>query len=204
MNNVLEYLEASAAAFPGKTAVKDDKTSCTYNELLTDAKKAGILLAKQTDIKKPIAVFMDKGVITLKAFMGILYSGNFYTPTDIRHALITFGHAVKADSHLVAVIHGQCMLLDHRHCRIHLRQRGNGLRNRVSRSYRLTLQGCDLGLRVDKRQSLHGQVTEAVKHTQHTHYRRRSHRHPRHTDKRDDVDGVMALLGEEIAHGNSQ
>lgn len=82
MNNVLEYLEASAAAFPGKTAVKDDKTSCTYNELLTDAKKAGILLAKQTDIKKPIAVFMDKGVITLKAFMGILYAGCFYTLVD--------------------------------------------------------------------------------------------------------------------------
>lgn len=39
MNNVLEYLEASAAAFPNKTAVKDDKTSCTYSELLTDAKK---------------------------------------------------------------------------------------------------------------------------------------------------------------------
>lgn len=82
MNNVLEYLEASAAAFPNKTAVKDDKSSCTYSELLADAKKIGILLARQTDIKKPIAVFMDKSVITLKAFMGILYAGCFYTLVD--------------------------------------------------------------------------------------------------------------------------
>ncbi len=82
MNNVLEYLEASAAAFPNKTAVKDDKSSCTYSELLADAKKIGIRLARQTDIKKPIAVFMDKSVITLKAFMGILYAGCFYTLVD--------------------------------------------------------------------------------------------------------------------------
>lgn len=82
MNNVLEYLEASALAYPEKTAAKDDKTSCTYSELLADAKKAGIFLSSKTDIKKPIAVFMDKSVLTLKAFMGILYAGCFYTLID--------------------------------------------------------------------------------------------------------------------------
>ncbi|MDE6433152.1 MAG: amino acid adenylation domain-containing protein [Lachnospiraceae bacterium] len=82
MNNVLEYLEASAAAFPEKTAVKDDKTSCTYSELLKDAQKIGVFLAEKTDIRKPIAVFMDKSVTTLKTFMGILYAGCFYTLVD--------------------------------------------------------------------------------------------------------------------------
>lgn len=82
MDNVLEYLEASAASFPDKTAARDDKTSCTYAELLTDAKKIGALLAGKTDIRKPIVVFMDKSVITLKAFMGILYAGCFYTLVD--------------------------------------------------------------------------------------------------------------------------
>lgn len=82
MNNVLEYLETSAKAYPEKTAVRDDKISCTYSELLTDAKKIGMLLTEQTDIRKPIAVFMDKSVITLKTFMGILYAGCFYTLVD--------------------------------------------------------------------------------------------------------------------------
>lgn len=82
MNNVLEYLESSAMAFPNKTAVRDDKDSCTYYELLTDAKKIGLLLAEKTDIRRPIAVFMDKSVVTLKTFMGILYAGCFYTLVD--------------------------------------------------------------------------------------------------------------------------
>ncbi len=82
MNNVLEYLEASAAFFPEKTAAKDDKTSCTYSELLEAAKQTGAFLAEKTEIRKPVAVFMDKSVATLKAFMGILYAGCFYTLVD--------------------------------------------------------------------------------------------------------------------------
>ncbi|MCM1179463.1 MAG: amino acid adenylation domain-containing protein [Clostridium sp.] len=82
MNNVLEYLEASAAAVPEKTAVKDDKTSCTYIELLKDAQKIGLFLTEKTGIRKPIVVFMDKSAATLKAFMGILYAGCFYTLVD--------------------------------------------------------------------------------------------------------------------------
>lgn len=82
MNNVLEYLEASAAAFPNKMAAKDDKISCTYGELISDAKTIGTMLAAKTEIRKPIAVFMDKGVITLKAYMGILYAGCFYVLID--------------------------------------------------------------------------------------------------------------------------
>lgn len=82
MNNVLEYLENSATAFPGKTAVKDDKTSCTYLELLADAKRIGLLLTEKTDIRRPVAVFMEKSVVTFKVFMGILYAGCFYTLVD--------------------------------------------------------------------------------------------------------------------------
>lgn len=82
MNNVLEYLEASAVIFPDKTATKDDKISCTYRELLADARKIGTMLATKTEIRKPIAVFMDKSVITLKAYMGILYAGCFYVLID--------------------------------------------------------------------------------------------------------------------------
>ena len=32
MENVLEYLEASAVSFPDKIAAKDDKENCTYRE----------------------------------------------------------------------------------------------------------------------------------------------------------------------------
>ena len=82
MENVLEYLEASAVSFSDKIAAKDDKESCTYRELATDARRAGGILTNYTEIRKPVAVFMEKGVVTLKTFMGILYAGCFYTLVD--------------------------------------------------------------------------------------------------------------------------
>lgn len=82
MNNVLEYLETSTQIFPDKIAVKDDLTACTYRELLADARQIGALLASKTCPRRPIAVFMDKSVITLKVFMGILYAGCFYVLID--------------------------------------------------------------------------------------------------------------------------
>ena len=82
MENVLEYLEASAVSFPDKIAAKDDKESCTYRELEADARRAGGILTNYTEIRKPVAVFMEKGVVTLKTFMGILYAGCFYTLVD--------------------------------------------------------------------------------------------------------------------------
>lgn len=82
MNNVLEYLEHSASLYPDKICAKDEYNSCTYNELLNDSQHIGVLLSEKTSPGKPIAVLMDKGISCLKAFMGILYAGCFYTLID--------------------------------------------------------------------------------------------------------------------------
>lgn len=78
MKNVLEYLERSAMAFPDKTAVADPEKSSTYKELLHHAKAIGSFLLKQEPPGSPVAVFMDKSVEALTAFMGIVYAGCFY------------------------------------------------------------------------------------------------------------------------------
>ncbi len=80
--NVLEYLEQSAGRLPDKTAVIDDKTSCTYAELLADAQAIGAYLTTRIDTCRPVAVYMDKSVDTLKLFYGIVYAGCFYTLVD--------------------------------------------------------------------------------------------------------------------------
>lgn len=85
MKNVLEYMEESFHRHPDKLAAKDDKTSCTYRELITEAQNIGIRLIgtmQAQDESKSVAVFMEKGVAALKAFMGILYAGCFYTLVD--------------------------------------------------------------------------------------------------------------------------
>lgn len=82
MNNVLEYLEESCKRSPNKTAAMDERISCTYRQLTEEAKCIGTMLLGKTDMRKPIVVFMDKGVTALKTFMGILYAGCFYTLLD--------------------------------------------------------------------------------------------------------------------------
>lgn len=82
MINVLEYLENTARKYPKKIAAIDNKENCTYEELLNKSKQIGMYLAKETSVRKPIAVFMDKSVKTLQIFMGIAYAGCFYTLID--------------------------------------------------------------------------------------------------------------------------
>ncbi|BCK01547.1 amino acid adenylation domain-containing protein [Anaerocolumna chitinilytica] len=78
MRNVLEYLEHSAREYPEKIVAEDINRLCSYRELLENAKHIGTSLAKIETPGKPIAVFMEKSVEALTAFMGIVYAGCFY------------------------------------------------------------------------------------------------------------------------------
>lgn len=78
MRNVLEYLEHSAREYPEKIVAEDINRRCSYRELLENAKHIGTSLAKIETPGKPIAVFMEKSVEALTAFMGIVYAGCFY------------------------------------------------------------------------------------------------------------------------------
>ena len=83
MKNVLEYLEASAAAFPDKTAVIDDVRSLTYGELLEHARQIGQnLIRAGLQPGEPAALLMRKSVTALELFFGIVYAGGFYTLID--------------------------------------------------------------------------------------------------------------------------
>lgn len=82
MKNVLEYLEASAARLPEKTAVIDDKVQCTYKELRDYSRMMGHLLSGYSIEGKPVAVMMKKSVLTLEVFFGTVYAGGFYSLTD--------------------------------------------------------------------------------------------------------------------------
>lgn len=96
MKNILEYLEHSATTHPDKIAVLDPEKSATYEELLNNARRIGSFLSEQEVPQSPVAVFMDKSVEALTAFMGIVSAGCFYIsinmdqpPTRIRQILET-------------------------------------------------------------------------------------------------------------------
>ena len=82
MKSVMEYLNNTAELYAEKVAFEDDNRKLTFKELQTEAKAIATVIAKKNIFKKPIAIFMDKCVECVVAFMGVAYSGNFYTPID--------------------------------------------------------------------------------------------------------------------------
>ncbi len=87
MTNVLEYLEETAGKYPGKEAFADENTSCAWRELQERAKKIGSALARRTEPEQPVAVWMEKSVNAVAAFLGIVYSGCFYVMLDKKQPL---------------------------------------------------------------------------------------------------------------------
>ena len=80
---VTDYLEQTAQRLPNKTAFVDEQRSITFAELRAEAMKIADVLIERGFFKQPIAIFLDKSVECIAAFMGVAYSGNFYTPIDV-------------------------------------------------------------------------------------------------------------------------
>lgn len=84
-NSVLKWLEGTSERFPEKTAIVDENGSISFveyrNKALAIARNIIQLLDGNT--KKPVVVYLEKGIDVLVSFMGIAYSGCFYSPLDI-------------------------------------------------------------------------------------------------------------------------
>ena len=85
MNNVLEYLERSAALYPDKVAFSDHQKEITYQELVTQSKQIASKLTKYYAPRTAVPVYMEKGVDTICLLFGIVYAGCFYVMLDLRH-----------------------------------------------------------------------------------------------------------------------
>ncbi len=87
MKSVLEYLEQSAVKYNDKIAVEEEDKKCSFKELELLSKKTGSFLSDYIKPRKPVAVFMDKGVDALVSFMGIVYAGGFHCMINVKHPL---------------------------------------------------------------------------------------------------------------------
>lgn len=82
MKNILELLETAGSRFPNKTAFSEEGRALNYAELLDSAQRIGSALISLNCKNQPICIYMDKGVNTVIAMMGVVYSGNFYVVLD--------------------------------------------------------------------------------------------------------------------------
>lgn len=84
-NSVLCYLEETAKRFPDKVAFFDINNEITFEELRHRAIDTALVIQSLVAGRRnPVLTYLPKTVESIVAFMGVLYSGNFYTPTDIR------------------------------------------------------------------------------------------------------------------------
>jgi amino acid adenylation domain-containing protein len=79
--NVLEYLEETLRRRGDAVAFSDGAAHCSFEELNRRARAVGSSLLPYGR-RKPAAVLMDRRPDTVAAFLGVLYSGNFYIPLE--------------------------------------------------------------------------------------------------------------------------
>ena len=86
VTNILEYLELSAASWPEKIAIADDKNALTFAQWKEQAERIGtaIATASEKTVRKPVLVFVDRKIECLAGFLGVVESGNFYVPIDCK------------------------------------------------------------------------------------------------------------------------
>ncbi len=85
ITNVTQYLDRQARLHSRKIAIRDEKYNLTFEEIYKGAiNLADCIIEMQQSINKPIIVFCEKSVMEYVAFMGILYSGNYYVPLDVK------------------------------------------------------------------------------------------------------------------------
>lgn len=82
IRNVLEYLEETAKRLPEKIAFAGKEESFSFQSLLELSQRIGSQLLSYGKRNEPIAVMMEKTPVAVAAFLGCIYSGNFYTPID--------------------------------------------------------------------------------------------------------------------------
>lgn len=85
ITNVTEYLIDTATRLPDKIAFSDTEKSVTFKEVLEKASRIASLIADRThgSVRRPVAVYMKKSVDFLISMLGVIYSGNFYSPIDV-------------------------------------------------------------------------------------------------------------------------
>lgn len=83
MTLVTDYLDNIVKKLPDKVAFVNEKKSMTFAALRKEARQiAGGLIARNI-FRRPVVIYLEKSPECVAAFLGVAYSGNFYTPLDI-------------------------------------------------------------------------------------------------------------------------
>lgn len=81
---VTDYLENTARNLPDKLAYIDQEREISFCDLRRESLCIATTFIKRNIFKKPVLIFMEKSISLISSFMGVAYSGNFYSPLDTK------------------------------------------------------------------------------------------------------------------------
>lgn len=105
---ITDYLDQAVQKWPDKTAFVDEQRELTYSQLQEEAHRIAMYAIEKGIKHCPIIVFLGKGVECIAAFLGIAYSGNFYTPLDT-------GMPVQRIEKIIETLQPSAILTDREH-----------------------------------------------------------------------------------------
>lgn len=87
MRLVTDYLDHVVQEYPEKIAFANEQASMTFSQVHENARRVAVGLIKENIFKQPVVIFMEKSPVCITSFLGVAYSGNFYTPIDTQMPL---------------------------------------------------------------------------------------------------------------------
>ena len=81
---ITDYLDKTVKEFPNKVAFVDNNREIAFGELRDEAFLIADRLISVGCFKQPVLIFMEKSVPMISSFVGVAYSGNFYSPIDTK------------------------------------------------------------------------------------------------------------------------
>lgn len=113
--SVLDYLENSCKNSGDKTAFVDENSSITFNETKHLALGVSDEIIKSIGFtnNEPILIYLPKSVEAIVSMLGVVYSGNFYTPTSVdfpSQKLLSIVEALTPSLVVTATKHKQKLL----------------------------------------------------------------------------------------------
>ncbi|WP_293717976.1 amino acid adenylation domain-containing protein [uncultured Phascolarctobacterium sp.] len=103
-----DYLDDTAEKYPNKVAFVDSNRTITFSELKKEALHIASSIISVGFLGQPIAIYLDKSVESIVAFMAVAYSGNFYTPLDTKMP-------ISRIKKILATLKPECVLTDRKH-----------------------------------------------------------------------------------------
>jgi len=79
---ITDYLDEIVNKFPNKIAFADEARSMTFFQLQKEAFHIAQQLINKGIRKSPVMIYLDRNVECIVCFLGIAYSGNYYTMAD--------------------------------------------------------------------------------------------------------------------------